>query len=670
MVLSRHRIASVRSTTGCGPRVVAAPLRRATRLAIGLLLLWGAAPVVVPRAQVAAAPLAAPAFPGPARGTPSTQAPMPTDFTLHGTVSVSDAARQAGGTAVVAGAALVFQRQGQAVLYLDVPSGSGSAFTASFGIPTTESATGPGTMRVRAIGRDGFILRGADVTATRGTSLRAITLSVAGAVAVVLDYLDTPADYPSRALLFNVHLSGGARALQPASAPGSAPVAGAAPLDLAGATHNGLAALATEAVSVTLVGLAQGKTAVASYGGVLKLALPPGASGTLVLRYGATDRSAGGVRTPLSVAVLDADGYLLRRAVGVAFAGGGLRPLWISLSGGRTVTFVAGDAADISIALTAVGILPGRLTPTYSNPDRVLYGGAPGGVAIERSAFISHCGGGYSDEDVRVARTLIMGHTVVTSRSSCGSLRLVLSVAGAATFHAVFAAPDNASGSAQPALTVVATAGDNAPLFQRTYRTAFGSPGVPLDVNLHYSAGGAAKNVSTLTFLFTTSTDSVLYGMRLTGNATAYSQVFPPVEPPVLGSGMAINPRAFSETDACALTSGDLLLLHEAALQEWALGLTLNCGTATLTLADLPFAHHTFTTRMGIRAGENPDTLVKIRLDVLDAAGHSVRHVTVPVRYGYGPLNAAVDLTGGARLRLSYQGATQAMVVVYAMTAS
>ncbi len=102
-------------------------------------------------------------------------------------------------------------------------------------------------------------------------------------------------------------------------------------------------------------------------------------------------------------------------------------------------------------------------------------------------------------------------------------------------------------------------------------------------------------------------------------------------------------------------------------MQEWALALTPNCDTASLTLSKLP-AILQCTWASGL--AENPDTLVKMRFEVLTSAGHSLRHLTVPVRYGNGPITIGLDLTGGAALQISYQGATQAMVVVYAMTAS
>lgn len=636
-----------------------------------LLLVAGAGgPEVflVPSAHVTAASLAAPVFPGPARGVPATQAPLPTDFVLHGVVGITDAVQHASGVTVFAGAALRFQAEGQAVLYLDVVSGG--TFTAFFAIPDTETTAEPGMMRVRVIGADGFILRGAQALATRGARARPISISVANGVAVVLDYLDYPPTHPTYGLIYNARLTGSARARRAASAPGNTLPSGALPLNLAEANHNGITAIPTEPVSVTLVGLPQGNVVTASYAGTFTIGLPPGTSGTLVLRYGATDTSMGGLRSRLSVTVLDADGHLLRKAIGEAFAGGGLRPLWVDLRGGSTVTFLAGDEAAVTVAITAVGIVPGHLTPTYRNPSRVLYGGIPGGVALDSSAFVAHCGSGADATDIIVAHTIIMGHTSLTSRGSCGSIRLVLSVAGPATFHTLFAVPDNASGSAQPSLMVVATASDNTPLFQRTYRAPFSTPGIPIDVNLHKTVGRTIKNVSVLSFIFTNDTDSVLYDARLTGNATAYSEVAAPVEPPVLGNGVAINPRAFIETDMCALTNKDMLLLHEVALPEWALNLTPNCDSASLGLPSLPYPHHRFAARLGIDASENPDTIVKIHYDVLNGAGKSLRHSTLSVRYGYGPINAGIDLTGGVQLRISYEGGTFAKVIVYAMTAS
>lgn len=95
-----------------------------------------------------------------------------------------------------------------------------------------------------------------------------------------------------------------------------------------------------------------------------------------------------------------------------------------------------------------------------------------------------------------------------------------------------------------------------------------------------------------------------------------------------------------------------------------------DCGAASLPLAGLPYAHNTFQARIGIEAGQPADTLIKVRFDVLNSAGRSIRHIIVPVRYGYGPLNSpAVDLRGGAKLRITRAGSS-GDVIVYAMTAS
>ena len=80
----------------------------------------------------------------------------------------------------------------------------------------------------------------------------------------------------------------------------------------------------------------------------------------------------------------------------------------------------------------------------------------------------------------------------------------------------------------------------------------------------------------------------VLFEMSLTGHATLYDRVFPPSEP-----------RAFVVTCNVAVTNQDILLIHQVALEQWALWLG-GCGTATLNLATLLGSHSRFSLLYGM----------------------------------------------------------------------
>lgn len=264
-----------------------------------------------------------------------------------------------------------------------------------------------------------------------------------------------------------------------------------------------------------------------------------------------------------------------------------------------------------------------------------------------------------------MAGQLAIGGSYV-SLTGCGSTRLILGGNATGTFHATFGVPDTAAGGAQPRVRVIATAGDNTPLLQRSFSAPYGTPGVSIDVPL--TSGG--KHVSVISFVFAGGTTGVLYAMRLVGNATAYSLVSAPVNPPVVApGGTAVSPYRFAlDCNAYINKDGDTLLLHEAALQDWAISFS-GCGSASLNLSGLPFAHSAFQARIGVEAGQAADTLVKVRFNVINSAGAIIRHVTVPVRYGYGPLNAPlINLRGGAKLQITREGSSSD-VIVYAMTA-
>jgi hypothetical protein len=116
------------------------------------------------------------------------------------------------------------------------------------------------------------------------------------------------------------------------------------------------------------------------------------------------------------------------------------------------------------------------------------------------------------------------------------------------------------------------------PLFTRSVQARIGWPGVPL--NAPITGGSIVK----LEF----SGDLVVYNLWLSGQATFYDRVFPPSEPPVgTAGGTVVNPLAFKVDCNTAVSTADILLIHEAALEQWALD-GYRCGTATLKLQSQP----------------------------------------------------------------------------------
>ncbi|GAC1432891.1 MAG: hypothetical protein NVSMB65_06640 [Chloroflexota bacterium] len=609
-------------------------------------------------APVSAAPAAAPVvFPGPSLGVAGTQRPLGPNFARHCNSYLTTTPKQVGGTTVPAGTATENTGCGQAVLYLNRPRSG--RLQAHVGVSADETNSAPMLVRVRVVDASGYVTRGLDVTVSKGSGPKAIDIGVGGAAAVAFDFKSGP-----NVILYDVTLSGAAQALVPAGGSGDGLPVGAVPINLSGAARSCNAYLPTAPISVTLVGLAMNKAVTASGCGEYTVGIERGTRGTLVLRYGAIDDTDAAKRGTLTVRVLDANGHIVRKAVGMTFAGGGLRPMWVDLRGGVTINFKVDGS--VNIAITGAGILPYRVAPAYQNPQRTLFGGAPGGVAVDGPTFVSRCNAYNEDADVTVAGQLAVGGTYV-SLTGCGSTRLVLGGNASGLFHATFGVPDNAQGGAQPRLKVIATAKDNAPLLQRTYAAPYGTPGVPIDVPLSYGN----KHVSVISFVFLggASISGVLYGMRLTGNATAYSVAAAPVDPPVVPpGGTAISPYSFAlDCNAYINKDADTLLLHEAALQDWAISFS-GCGSASLNLAGLPYPHRAFQARIGIEAGQDTNTLVKVSFNLLNSAGTIIRHVTVPVRYGYGPLpSPPLDLRGGAKLQITREGSF-GDVIVYAMT--
>ena len=125
-----------------------------------------------------------------------------------------------------------------------------------------------------------------------------------------------------------------------------------------------------------------------------------------------------------------------------------------------------------------------------------------------------------------------------------------------------------------------------------------------------------------------------------------------------------VNPLAFKVDCNAAVSTTDILLIHEAALEQWALD-GQRCGTAILDLRTLHQAKATFGGRIGLAAADQHLKLGHVQVQVLAGNGKVLRTVTLTAREGYGPQPFSISLAGGASLHLSWR---DQRVIVFAMS--
>ena len=587
--------------------------------------------------------------PGPALGTPSTQTPLPSDFNLVCNAVANTQPGQASGRAIPVGGAIEAGTGcGQAILPLSVV-GSGR-FHASFAVAADDTRNVPATVRVEVLGRDGYSKSVRDVTVSKSDGVRPIDVDVSGAVAVGLSFLGTPKTY-----VFDAHLSGTAQALRPVTAAGGASANGATAISLKSATMGCNAAIPATPQRVAGVPVAATDAAVLLGCGTVTFTLPANARGTLAVRFGSADSSNLDPEPALLIMrVLDAKGHLLRKAVGSSFIGGGLRPLWADVTGGATVVLRDEGNTRNSIVVTGVGIVPGRIAP-HRNPTRVVFGAGPGEVVpVPASAFVNTCNASLGTTSNTVAKAPLVAYSFV-SGTACGITQLILTDAHG-RFRATFGVPDSAAPGSTATVRISVLDQDSHPLTQTAATAHAGQPGVPIDLPIDHA--------SLLSFTFTH--DAAIYDLRLIGSAVLYDRIFPPSEPTVLvPGGVAIDPRSLGVACNAAIATDDVLLVHEAALEQWTLSGT-DCGSATLPLGGtLP--RHTFTARYGIPAAAQQDAIAHLRLSVLDASGKVLRTATYTARSGYGPQQLSISVAGGSRLQIDW---LKGSLALFAMTAS
>ena len=616
------------------------------------LLCLVAVPAAATPTRVAARAASSPGllFPGPAQGIADVQTPPASSWVNGCNSQLNAEAGRVGGTTIKAGTAIQANTGcGHATLALHV-SGHGR-FQATFGVAADDTTGKPGIVHVLVSDHEGMIIRGMVVKVSAASGPHAFALDVTSGAEITLDFVGAPKTY-----LYGVALSGAAWTYRPAPGDAGALPAGATAVNLARAATTCNAHGVGDAgsvITVTAAGIPANRALTASACGTATLT-ELGAAGTLVLRYGIVDTAASIGLSVLHVRVLAADGHLLRKVIGVSAPGDGLRPLWVDLRGAGTVVLGVDGPSNNLVAITAVGILPGHLA-LYQNPTRL----ARAGDLINPASLISHCNVGVGGADTSVDQQVVFYGTYIVAEMGCGGTGLVLSPNAHGRFQALFGSPATASPGGRPTVRIVALDRSEHPVAQATIRASYGAPAVAVDISVEHA--------STLSFSFSGGT-AILFAMHLTG-AASYDRIYPAVEPPVtvLG-GMAINPSLFTVRCNAALANADTMLVGDASLEGWAI-LGQECGEADLTLSSLGATHQIFSARIGIVAGEAPDSILKMQFLVLNSAGTVIRHTTQTARYGYGPQPVQISLAGGAVLQVVWTGANSPKAIIYAMTA-
>ncbi len=599
-----------------------------------------ASPGLVPAYAQTTAHTAAPTYPpfqGPIAGTLGGQSPLAADFSTTCNVQASTGSVTAAQATIAAGAAITDPDNcGQGYLFLSVPkAGHFTAGAALADDAVLASGSAP-ELRIFVLGSNGYTSRTLDVVLTKGT-VGAIDLDVAGAVALAVAFPNG-----AQAYLFNMHLTGTAQLRRATPMPGAGAAASGTPVSASRISFacNDHPSATPQSVSHVTIPTAQAID-VATCGGVT-ISLPPGPGNTLTLRYGASDASDyTSVPTVFDVRVLDKAGHLLRKAVGLAFLGGGLQPIWADVTGGATVT-LAIDSGNAALEVTDLSILPNQYK-LHPNPNHNEFGSPSGSpVAIVPEAFAIDCNAHPGADDITVNRLPVLRDTYLAG-TRCGVASLVMTNAHG-SFHALVGMDDSTGPETTGSIKLTVLDQNSKPLFTTSVQAGIGKPGVPLSAPI---SGGSIVKLEFAGPL-------VVYKLQLSGQATFYDRVFPPSEPPIsTPNGIVVNPRAFKVDCNTAVSTADILLIHEAALEQWALD-GQRCGTAILNLRTLGQAHATFGGRFGLAATDQHLKIGHIQVQLLAGNGKVLRTVTLTAREGYGPQPFSISLAGAASLKFSW----------------
>ena len=603
--------------------------------------------LVSARAAAHVAALAYPPFQGPFAGTAGGQRPLAADFIYTCNAQANNGPVTAAKATIAAGTAITDPDNcGQGYLFLSAPGTGHFTASAAFADDATIVSGGAPALRIFVLGSNGYTSRSLDVVLSKGTT-RAIDIDVAGAVALAVSFPNGAQVY-----LFNMHLTGTAQLRRATPLPVDGAATGGTPVSASRIRFDCNDHQSTTPKSVSHVTLTAAQAIDLSSCGSVTITLPPGQGDTLALRYGASDGSDyTSVPTVFDVRVLDNAGHLLRKAVGLAFLGGGLQPIWVNVAGGATVTLVI-DTGNADLEVTELRLLMGQYT-LHPNPNHNEFGspsGAP--VSIVPEAFAVDCNAHPGTNDITVNRLPVLRDTYL-SGTMCGVASLIMTSAHG-SFHALVGIDDSNGATKTASIKLTVLDQDSHPLFSTSARAELGRPGVSL--NAPITRGSIVK----LEF----SDPIVVYNLQLFGHATFYDRVFPPSQPPVSTPGGAVlNPRAFKVDCNTAVSRSDILLIHEAALEQWALD-GQQCGTATLDLRTLPHARATFGGRFGIAASDQHYKVGHVQVHVLGGAGKVLRTVILTAREGYGPQPFSIGLAGASSIKLTWP---DQRIIVFAM---
>ena len=380
----------------------------------------------------ASATLAYPRFAGPLFGTAAGQNPLGADFSFTCNVQANAAAVTVAGATVAAGAAATnVGNCGQAYLFVSAP-GAGR-FQARIALAADATIAAGGLARGATVrpGRQrlyqphpgyhpGEGCRENDRPRHRGRR----------------DPGDRLPQRRARLYIYAMRLTDTARVRHITSLQGGGMASGGTAVAASQLSFTCNAAPTTTPKSVSHVLIPTASAIEMTTCGVTTLKVPAGATGTLAARFGAGDLSDyTTVPTVFDVRVLDAAGHLLRKAIGLAFLGGGLQPIWVNLTGAATVTFTA-DAGSAILELVGLALLPGQYK-LHPNPDHNEFGsptGAP--VSIVPESFAIDCNAHPGDADIAVDHVAVLRDTYL-SGTDCGVASLVMTSARG-SFHALW----------------------------------------------------------------------------------------------------------------------------------------------------------------------------------------------------------------------------------------
>jgi hypothetical protein len=619
---------------------------------VGLLVAMVGAGMAGNTVATQAAALMPVVYPGPSVGVAGTQHPIGTDFTLTCNALVSVSGARAAGTAIPAGAGIQAKSGcGEATLILAVP-GSGH-LQARFAVDDGDTTGGSATVRVRVFGHTGYLLRATSTAITKKDGAKPINLDVSGATAISFDFPSAPITD-----LYNIRLTGSAQARRPASGLGNTIPVGAVAVSATSATRACNAYVATQPAMVSRVQVPIAGGIELDGCGVLTFRLSSPADGTFAVRYGTSDAvSYSAAPSVLSLRVFNAQGILLRKAVGLSHLGGGLQPLWVSTLGGATLTLTDESSGSDKVEVTGFAQLshPASLHP---NPNHQFFGDSSGdGVAIMPQALTTTCTAVIGSADVTVGHTPVYLGTYING-FACGISQLIVTNAHG-KLSGRLGLPGTATAPASVKILVIDRNGH--PLSQSVVKASSGASGTPFTVSIN--------NASIVTFLFA-GDHSILYDIQLVGQAVVYDRVFPPAAPPISAKGgTAIDPHDLTLHQTCgvAIPAADVLLVHEAAMQFWALDGQMCGGYASLAVTSSKYPKRQFSARYGIPVADQTDAIAQLQVSVLNGAGKDIRHTTFTTRNGYGPQTLRISLQGGASLRIVW---LKGHTTVFAMTAS